>query len=139
MQVNEEVDAMRTLGLDPFELLVIPRLLALILVMPLLTLLADLSGLLGSSLLSIFLLNITVEQFFTRVGESVSMWSFWIGIIKAPVFGFLIGSIGCLKGMQASGSAEDVGFVTTSAVVESIFMVILADAIFSILFSKLGI
>ncbi|MFA6037861.1 MAG: ABC transporter permease [Legionellales bacterium] len=139
MQVNEEIDAMRTLGLNPFEILVVPRVLALILVLPILTFVADMTGLLGAAMMSILLLDITLTQFLVRAHAAVGLWTFGVGMIKAPFFAFIIATIGCLKGMQVTGSAEKVGEMTTSAVVQAIFVVILADAIFSIIFSKMGI
>ncbi len=139
MQVNEEIDAMRTLGLNPFEILVIPRVLALVIALPLLTFIADMAGLFGAAILSILLLDITLAQFLVRTHEAVSLWTFGVGMLKAPFFAFIIATIGCLKGMQVTGSAEKVGEMTTSAVVQAIFVVILADAIFSIIFSKMGI
>jgi phospholipid/cholesterol/gamma-HCH transport system permease protein len=139
MKVREEIDAMRTIGLDPMEVLVMPRLLALVVVLPLLAFLADAMGLLGGALMAWTRLGITPAQFVERLGGAVSMWSFWIGIIKAPVFAFLIAMVGCYEGFQVSGSAESVGRHTTKAVVEAIFLVIVFDAAFSILFAYLGI
>ncbi len=139
MKVREEIDAMRTLGLDPMEVLVMPRLLALIVVMPLLAFFADAMGLLGGGLMAWTSLGITPAQFIERLGGAVPMWSFWVGIIKAPVFAFLIAMVGCYEGFQVSGSAESVGRHTTKAVVEAIFLVIVFDAAFSILFAYLGI
>lgn len=139
MKVNEEVDAMRTMGLDPFEVLVIPRLVALIIVMPLLTFLADVAGLTGAGVICYFQLDIPLVQYIQRVRDSIELSTFMVGMVKAPVFGILIGVVGCLRGMQVSGSAESVGRLTTVSVVESIFLVILADALFSILFTKMGI
>jgi phospholipid/cholesterol/gamma-HCH transport system permease protein len=139
MKVREEVDAMRTLGLDPMEVLVLPRVLALVIVLPLLAFFADAMGLLGGGLMAWISLGITPGQFIERLGDAVPMWSFWVGIIKAPVFAFLIAMVGCYEGFQVSGSAESVGSHTTKAVVEAIFLVIVFDAAFSILFAYLGI
>ncbi len=139
MKVREEIDAMRTLGLDPMEVLVMPRLVALVLTMPVLAFFADIMGLLGGGLLSWGALGISPGQFLDRLIDAVPMWSFWVGIIKAPVFAFLIAMIGCYEGFQVSGSAESVGRHTTKAVVEAIFLVIVVDAGFSILFAYLGI
>ncbi len=139
MKVNEEVDAMRIIGVAPFELLVVPRLLALMITLPLLTFVADIMGLIGGGLISETLLGIGFEQYFDRVKTAVQMTDFWVGIIKAPVFAFFIASVGCMRGMQVSGSAESVGRMTTVSVVQSIFLVLLLDAVFSILFTKLGI
>jgi phospholipid/cholesterol/gamma-HCH transport system permease protein len=139
MQVNEEIDAMRTLGLNPFEILVIPRVLALVLALPILTFIADMTGLFGAAMMSILVLDVSFTQFMVRAHAAVGLWTFGVGMLKAPFFAFIIATIGCLKGMQVTGSAEKVGEMTTSAVVQAIFVVILADAIFSIIFSKMGI
>ena len=139
MKVNEEVDAMRIIGIKPFEFLVLPRLLALMITLPLLAFIADIMGLLGGGLVSYFLMNIPPAQYLTRVHEAVSLSDFWVGIVKAPVFAFFIAIVGCMRGMQVSGSAESVGKLTTIAVVQSIFLVLLLDALFSILFTRLGI
>ncbi len=139
MKVNEEVDAMRTLGLNPFEILVLPRVIALTIALPILTFIADMMGLFGAAIMSIVLLDITFTQFIVRAHAAVGLWTFGVGMLKAPFFAFIIATIGCLKGLQVTGSAEKVGEMTTSAVVQAIFVVILADAVFSIIFSKLGI
>ncbi|MEE8275411.1 MAG: MlaE family lipid ABC transporter permease subunit [Alphaproteobacteria bacterium] len=139
MKVHEEIDAMRTIGLDPMEVLVLPRLLALVVTLPLLTFFADVMGLLGGALLAWLALDITPGQFTERLVDSVPIWSFWVGMIKAPVFAFLIAMVGCFEGLQVAGSAESVGRHTTKSVVEAIFLVIIFDAAFSILFSYIGV
>ena len=139
MKVNEEVDAMRTLGLDPMEVLVMPRVFALVLVLPLLTFYADLMGLLGGAVMATLVLDISFFQFARQLSDAVTLWTFWIGIIKAPLFAFIIGMIGCYEGLQVSRSAESVGRQTTRAVVEAIFLVIVLDALLSIFFSIIGI
>jgi phospholipid/cholesterol/gamma-HCH transport system permease protein len=139
MQVNEEVDAMRTLALDPMEFLVLPRIIALVVALPLLTVFADLMGLAGGALMSFAVLDITLVQFMERLQVAVPLSSFWIGLIKAPVFGCLIGLVGCHEGLKVAGSAESVGRQTTKAVAVSIFLVILFDAVFSVFFSIVGI
>ena len=139
MQVNEEVDAMRTLGLDPLEVLVLPRILALIIALPLLTVLADVMGLAGGALMSMAVIDITLVQFMERLKDVVPLWAFWVGLIKAPVFGLLIGLVGCREGLNVVGSAESVGRHTTKSVVVSIFLVIVADALFSIFFLNIGV
>ena len=136
MMVREEIDAMRTIGLDPMEVLVLPRLLALILTLPLLAFLADLTGLLGGALFAWLVLDIAPAQFIERLVNGVSTESsFWIGIMKAPVFAFLIAMVGCYEGFRVRGSAESVGRHTTLSVVESIFLVIVVDAAFSVVFA----
>lgn len=139
MQVNQEVDAMQTMGLDPVDILVLPRMLALVIAMPLLAVFANLMGVAGGGLMVVLTLDISVAQFVERLSSAVSTQSFWIGIIKAPVFGLLIALTGCREGLLVTGSAESVGVHTTRAVVISLFLVIVADAGFSILFSVLGI
>jgi phospholipid/cholesterol/gamma-HCH transport system permease protein len=139
MQVREEVDAMRTIGLDPIEVLVLPRLVALVVALPLLGFFADVMGLVGAALVSYVAAGIPIGQFFERLPVAVSMGSFWVGIVKAPVFAALIALVGCYQGFRVSGSAEAVGSQTTVSVVHSIFLVIVVDALFSILFTSLGI
>lgn len=139
MKVNEEVDALLTLGLDPMEVLVLPRAIALVLTLPLLAFFSDMMGLLGGGLMCWLTLDIGPGLFLERLNSAVSMWTFWVGIIKAPVFAALIALVGCYEGMQVSGSAESVGRHTTRAVVESIFLVIVADAFFSVFFGVIGV
>jgi len=134
MQVNLEVDAMRTMGLNPIEWLVLPRIIALTLSLPLLTFWGVIAGLLGGAFACSIYLDFTLAQFFARLRDTVGIWNFYTGIIKAPVFGFVIAAVGCYEGLQVSGSAESVGRLTTKSVVESIFFVIVLDAIFSIIF-----
>jgi phospholipid/cholesterol/gamma-HCH transport system permease protein len=139
MHVNQEVDAMRTMGLDPVDILVLPRMLALVIAMPLLAVFANIMGIAGGGMMVIATLDVTVAQFLERLSSAVSTQTFWIGIIKAPVFGLLIALTGCREGLLVTGSAESVGLHTTRAVVISLFLVIVADAAFSVLFSVLGI
>ena len=139
MKLREEIDAMRTLGLDPVERLVLPRVLALLIVMPLLAFYADLMGLLGGGVMAWAALDISPGFFIQRLNGAIGMWAFAVGIIKAPVFGFLIAMIGCNEGLKVSGDAESVGQRTTRSVVISIFMVIVVDAMFSIFFAVVGI
>lgn len=134
MQVNQEVDAMRTIGLNPVEWLVLPRIVALVIALPFLTFWGDIAGLLGGAVACTFYLDFTFVQFFDRLRDTVGIWHFYTGMIKAPVFGMVIATIGCFEGLQVRGSAESVGQLTTKAVVESIFCVIVLDAVFSIIF-----
>ena len=134
MQVNQEIDAMRTIGLNPIEWLVLPRILALVFSMPLLAFWGDMTGLLGGAVACTIYLDFTFVQFFDRLRDTVGIWNFYTGMIKSPVFGFVISAIGCFEGLQVSGSAESVGQLTTRSVVESIFVVIVLDAVFSIIF-----
>ena len=139
MKVNEEIDALQTIGLDPMDVLVMPRVFALVLVMPLLTFYADLMGVFGGAVMAHFVLDISFERFFRQLQEAVPMWSFWVGILKAPIFAFIIALVGCFEGLKVSRSAESVGLRTTKSVVEAIFIVIVLDAIFSVFFSYIGI
>jgi phospholipid/cholesterol/gamma-HCH transport system permease protein len=137
MQLNEEVDALRAMGMNPIELLVLPRILGLIIAMPALTIVADAMGLAGGGLLSLVQLHIPLPQFTARLREALSATTFWAGVIKAPVFGLLIGIVGTYRGMQVRDSARELGRLTTMAVVQSIFLVILADALFAIFFQQI--
>lgn len=139
MQVNQEIDAMRTMGLNPVEWLVLPRIIALVIAMPMLAFWGDMAGLLGGALACTVYLDFTFVQFFDRLRDSVGIWHFYTGMIKAPVFGAIIAAIGCFEGLQVQGSAESVGMLTTRSVVESIFCVIVLDAIFSIIFLLAGV
>ena len=139
MKVNEEVAAMQTIGVDPMEVLVLPRVLATVIALPLLCFYANMMSLLGGAIMSYFALGISVEQFLVRLKDAITVSTLWVGMVKAPFFAFLIGMVGCYEGLKVEGSAESVGRLTTKAVVEAIFLVIVADAGFSILFSYLGI
>ncbi|WP_151176402.1 ABC transporter permease [Hypericibacter terrae] len=139
MQVNEEIDAMRTLALDPIQALVLPRIFALIIAVPLLTVFADFMGILGGGVMTCILVDLSPAQFLHQLNNAVTVKTFLVGLVKAPVFAFVIGMVGCFEGLRVKGSAESVGRLTTQSVVESIFLVIVFDAMFSILFSYLGI
>ncbi|MBV8877176.1 MAG: ABC transporter permease [Gammaproteobacteria bacterium] len=139
MQLNEEVDALIATGVDTFEVLVVPRVLGFVIALPLLTVIADLVGLTGGALLCRYLLDMPLTQYINRVGEAISPTTFWVGIMKAPVFALLIALAGCYRGMQVRGSARELGHKVTVAVVQAIFLVILADAVFAIVFMKLDI
>jgi len=139
MQVNQEIDALRTLGLDPVEVLVLPRVFGLALTLPLLVFYADAMGLLGGALMSWSTLGISLPRFLEQLRGAITEWTLWVGVIKAPFFALIIAMIGCYEGFNVTGSAESVGRLTTQSVVESIFVVIVADAAFSILFSLLKI
>jgi phospholipid/cholesterol/gamma-HCH transport system permease protein len=138
MQLNEETDALRAMGMNPIELLVLPRVIALVIALPLLTVIADAMGLAGGGLLSLLNLHIPLVQFVYRLREAVSPTTFWAGLIKAPVFAILIAMVGTYRGMQVRDSARELGRLTTVAVVQAIFFVILADALFAVLFVKIG-
>jgi phospholipid/cholesterol/gamma-HCH transport system permease protein len=139
MKVNEEIDAIETSGINMIEVLVLPRLLGLMITLPLLTFYSNIMGLIGGMVMCYFDLSITIPAFLHQLRSALVGWSFWVGLIKAPVFAFIIGLVGCYQGLHVERNAASVGRLTTQAVVESIFLVIVADAIFSILFSMLGI
>jgi phospholipid/cholesterol/gamma-HCH transport system permease protein len=138
MKAGQEIDALRTLGLDPVEVLVLPRALALLVAMPLLTFIAMLAGILGGAIVCMLSLDISPTMFLTRMHDLAGVRHFWVGMSKAPIFAFLITAIGCLEGFKVSGSAESVGRHTTSSVVQSIFVVILVDALAAIFFMEMG-
>ena len=139
MKITEELDAMRTMGFDPYVFLVMPRIIALMLVMPLLIFLADIMGILGGMLVANIDLQITPTLFLDRFTTAVDVKHFFIGIIKGPFFAFLIASIGIYRGLMVQNDTQSIGFNTTKSVVESIFAVIVCDALFSIAFTNLGI
>ena len=139
MKLNEEVDALQATGVNPFEALVLPRVLGLVVSLPLLTVVADLVGLVGGAVLCASLLRMPLDQYVTRVSLAISATTFWVGVIKAPVFAVLIALAGTHRGMQVSGSSRELGRLTTVAVVQAIFLVILADALFAVLFLEIGV
>ena len=139
MKTREEVDALKMMGIEPMQVLVVPRLIALVITLPLLTFFADIMGLIGGAAISQFLLDVSPTQYLTRLPHVVDGSDLFVGLFKAPIFAFFIAIIGCMHGLRVSGSAESVGRETTRAVVKSIFLVIVLDAFFSILFEKIGI
>ncbi|RPE79581.1 ABC transporter permease [Vulcaniibacterium tengchongense] len=138
MVSREEVDAIRTLGMDPIDLLVIPRLLALLVMLPLLTFIGMIFGLLGGLTVGAYSLDIPPQQYLARMHETMELRHFLVGLAKAPVFALLIGLIGCLQGLRVEGTAQSVGERTTSSVVQAISLVIVLDAFFAIWFMELG-
>jgi phospholipid/cholesterol/gamma-HCH transport system permease protein len=139
MQVNEEIDALQTLGISPMEFLVLPRMLALILMMPLLVVYADLMGILGGFIVGVGMLDITVKQYINQTINAMNLYHFFIGIVHALVFGVLVALAGCLRGIQCGRSASAVGQATTSAVVTSIVAIVLATAVITVVCNLLGI
>ena len=139
MAVTEEIDAMRTIGISPQELLVLPKVIALIIAMPLLTLFADGLGVFGGMLMARQQLDVSFVEFIDRFVKAVSPTAFMIGIGKAPVFAVIIAMVGCFQGFRTKGGADSVGRQTTRSVVQSIFLVIVADALFSVAFSMLDL
>ncbi|MFV3305568.1 ABC transporter permease [Pseudomonas sp. NY15181] len=138
MKANQEIDAIQALGMDPVELLVLPRVLALLLTLPMLTFLAMISGIFGGGVVCALALDISPRMFLYMLQNDIAVQHFLVGIVKAPVFAFIIAVIGCLEGFRVSGSAQSVGEHTTSSVVQSIFVVILLDAVFALFFMEMG-
>ena len=138
MQLREELDALRVIGVDPVNLLVAPRIAALLVVLPVLTVMADVVGLLGAWLLSLATLDISTAQFIDRLRAAVDLNDFLVGIVKLPVFAVIIAGVGTLRGMEVQHSAEELGQQTTRAVVESITAVIVAAALCWVVFAELG-
>jgi phospholipid/cholesterol/gamma-HCH transport system permease protein len=138
MKSNEEIDALQAQGLDPIELLVLPRVMAMLISLPMLAFVGMLSGLAGGAMVTSLSLDISLTQFLTTLQKDVSVTHFLVGLSKAPVFAFVIAVIGCLEGFKVSGSAQSVGEHTTSSVVQSIFMVILIDAVAALFFMEMG-
>ena len=139
MQVNQEIDALKTLGLSPMEFLVLPRMLALALMMPLLSLYANVVGILGGAVVTFTLPEISVTQYFTQLFEAVRLWDLWIGLFSSAVFGVIVAVAGCMRGMQSGRSASAVGDAATSAVVTAIVGIVVATALITIMTKVLGI
>jgi len=139
MQVSEEIDAMRTLGIAPLDVLVVPKVIALAIALPLLTVFADVLGVAGGMLMAQWHLGVGSADFLERFVKAVSVTTFLVGICKAPVFAAIIAVVGCFQGFRAKGGADGVGRQTTRSVVQAIFLVIVADAAFSVAFSAVGL
>lgn len=138
MKLTEEIDAMRTIGVSPIEALVIPRVLAAVIMMPLLGFYSTLISIIGGGLFCWISLEIPPITFIQRLQEVIPITDLWVGLVKAPVFGAIIAMTGCFQGMQVSGNAEEVGLKTTAAVVQAIFLVIVLDAFFAVFFTQIG-
>jgi len=139
MKITEEISAMRTMGFDPYNFLVLPRIFALMIALPLLIFFADLMGILGGMVASGMQLNISMGQFIDRLYEVLEVKHYILGMIKGPVFAFLIAAVGCFRGFQVSDNTESIGLHTTASVVNSIFLVIAFDALFSVIYTELDI
>jgi len=139
MKLNEETDAMQVMGLPLYGTLVLPRVLGLVIALPILTTLSNLAGIAGAWFVSVTLLEINTIEFMTRIVDAVDLSTVLVGLSKAPVFALLIGAVSTMRGLQVDASAEELGRLTTRAVVESIFLVIAADAVFSVVYTELGI
>jgi phospholipid/cholesterol/gamma-HCH transport system permease protein len=139
MKITEELDAMRTMGFDPYAFLVLPRIIALMIMMPILIFFADITGLLGGMLISNIELGLTPTLFLDRFADVIDVRHFWVGIVKGPFFALLIASIGIFRGLMVENDTQSIGINTTKSVVESIFAVIICDAVFSIVFTNMGV
>ena len=139
MKVNQEIDAMMTIGLNPVEILVVPRVIALMITLPLLTFYADIMGILGGAIMANAVLDISFVQFIRQLNDAVTLSSFWFGVCKAVPFAFVIAMVGCYEGLNVKSDAASVGEQTTRSVVEAIFLVIVIDAVLSIFASVVGI
>jgi phospholipid/cholesterol/gamma-HCH transport system permease protein len=139
MRVNEEIDALQTMGISPFEFLVLPRMLGLIVMMPLLTVYADLLGILGGMVVGVIMLKIGVVPYWLQTWNAVDLTDLTLGLVKSTVFGVLVAIAGCLRGMQSGRSAAAVGLAATSAVVTGIVFIVVADAILTVIYDALGL
>ncbi len=138
MKIREEIDALRVMGLDPVEVLIVPRTFALVIMLPVLAFLGAMLGLVGGGLVAWATMDISPAYFMARMKETVIINNFWVGIIKAPFFAFVIAVIGCFQGMEVEGSAESLGQKTTLSVVQSLFLVIVLDAFFAMFFLEIN-
>jgi phospholipid/cholesterol/gamma-HCH transport system permease protein len=138
MKMREEVDALRTMGVDPADALLLPRVVALVVAMPILTFLGSMSALIGGGLVAWFYGGMSPEIFISKLREAVTIHDFLIGMIKAPVMALVVGVVACVEGMRVEGSAESLGLKTTTSVVKSIFMVIVLDGLFAMFFAAIG-
>jgi phospholipid/cholesterol/gamma-HCH transport system permease protein len=138
MKMREEIDALRTMGVDPVEVLVLPRILALVIALPLLTFIGSMAALFGGELVAALYGGMSPAMYLTRLHDAVSLNDFKIGLIKAPVMALVIGIVACTEGMRVKGSAESLGLQTTASVVKSIFLVIVLDGVFAIFFASIG-
>ncbi len=139
MKVNEEIDALRTMGISPIDRLVLPRIFGLMIAFPLLTFWSDIFGVIGSMVMAKVTLGIHYHDFMTRFQSEVKLDNYIIGLVKAPVFALVIGAVGCFQGFRVSYSADSVGLQTTKSVVQALFLIIIVDALFSVFFSMAGI
>ena len=139
MKMNQEIDAMRVLGVDPFEALVLPRFMALLFTIPLLTFIAAVAGLLGGMVVTWAVLGISPDFFMARIVDQVGVSHFWVGMSKTPVMAIVIAGIGCRQGMEVGGDVESLGRRVTSAVVQAIFSIIMIDALFALVYMELNI
>jgi phospholipid/cholesterol/gamma-HCH transport system permease protein len=137
MKMREEIDALRVMGLDPVEVLIVPRILALVIGLPILTFIADIAALLGGGVTSWIYGDISPEVFLGRLQTTINLSTFLVGLIKAPFMALVIGIIACIEGLAVEGSAESLGRHVTSSVVKAIFMVIVLDGVFAVFFAAI--
>ena len=138
MKMREEIDALRTMGFDPVEVLILPRVLALVIALPILTFLGSMAALYGGGLVAWLYGDMSPAIFIARLHEAISVTHFQVGMIKAPFMALVIGVVACSEGLQVKGSAESLGLQTTTSVVKSIFLVIVLDGVFAIFFASIG-
>ena len=138
MKMREEIDALRTMGFDPVEVLILPRILVLVIALPVLTFIGSMAALFGGGLVAFLYGGMSPEIFMSRLTEAISLTHFKVGMLKAPFMGLAIGVIACAEGLQVKGSAESLGLKTTASVVESIFLVIVLDGLFAMFFASIG-
>jgi phospholipid/cholesterol/gamma-HCH transport system permease protein len=139
MKMNQEIDAMRVLGVDPFEALVLPRFMALLFTIPLLTFVAAIAGLAGGMVVTWGVLGLSPDFFLARMLDNVGITHFWVGMSKAPVMALVIAGIGCRQGLEVAGDVESLGRRVTAAVVHAIFSIIFIDAVFALLYMELDV
>ena len=139
MRMNQEVDAMRVMGVDIFDALVVPRVLAALIMLPLLTVIADVGGIVGGMLVAFAMMDIEPTFFLQRLVDSVGAQQFWVGMAKVPLFALVVAATGCRQGLEVAGDVESLGTKVTSSVVQSIFMIIMFDALFAVMFKKAGL
>ena len=138
MKMREEIDALRTMGFDPVEVLILPRVLALVIALPILTFLGSMAALYGGGLVAWLYGGMSPDIFIARLREAISVTHFEVGMIKAPFMALVIGVVACTEGLRVKGSAESLGLQTTASVVKSIFLVIVLDGVFAIFFASIG-
>ena len=138
MKMREEIDALRTMGFDPVEVLILPRIIAIVIAVPLLTLIGSLAALYGGGLVCWLYGDISPDVFLSRLREAISIDHFQVGIIKAPFMALIIGIVACVEGLEVKGSAESLGLQTTTSVVKAIFLVIVMDGLFAMFFAAIG-
>ena len=139
MKMREEIDALRTMGFDPLEILVLPRIVALVIALPLLTFIGEMASLFGAALVASSYAGINNEIFLARLRDAITINDFIVGLVKAPFIALVIGLVACVEGLNVEGSAESLGLHTTASVVKSIFLVVVIDGLFAMFFAAIGI